>query len=387
MRVLFCSDSFPGRFDVLASAFAAQGNEVLFASHYGRRDFAIPGVRRVLLKPVRESSPLKRTVTAAAQAYSAFLTLRDAGLSPDIALFSASSAIPLWLHRAFPEARLFGYADSPELPAGSPQAAAPGEGEQAAMLRFSALAHCHVVFAFSETCRKGLPPLMARFASVLPAFIDTEFFSPEAAKPFPCAGRVFPRGGELISMDVRPLRGEGTLGPRAVWELALGLLAHRPQCTVLLNCATPELKAASADLAGRLPEGWQKRLAVQGYSSLEGWRDMLAASALFVLPEACLSAGGVIQPEALEALSCGASVASPAQPGQDAGPFAPAMLELPLDSAEGGLHRICRHLDIIRNGSTLKKELRANVVERYSHKRRLPSHMEDLKALCAEHAF
>ena len=64
-----------------------------------------------------------------------------------------------------------------------------------------------------------------------------------------------------------------------------------------------------------------------------------------------------------------------------------AMLELPPDSAESGLHRICRHLDIIRNGSALKKELRANVVERYSHKRRLPSHMEELKALCAEHAF
>ena len=54
-------------------------------------------------------------------------------------------------------------------------------------------------------------------------------------------------------------------------------------------CASLMAQAASADLAGRLPEGWQKRLAVQGYSSLEGWRDMLAASALFVLPEALLA--------------------------------------------------------------------------------------------------
>ncbi|MBQ4615315.1 MAG: hypothetical protein IJB29_01175 [Mailhella sp.] len=360
---------------------------MLFASHYGRRDFAIPGVHRVLIKPVRESSLLKRTVTEASQAYSAFLRLRDSGFSPDLILFSASSAIPLWLHRVFPKARLCGYADKPELPTDKTLSAAPEEEAQASMLRFSALAHCHAIFAFSEACRRGLPPLMANFARVLPPFIDTEFFSAEAAKPFPCAGRLFPLDGELISMDVRPCQGEGTLGPRAVWKLALGLLAHRPRCTVLLNCASPILKEASADFAGRLPESWQKRLAVQGYSSLDGWRDLLSASALFVLPEPCCSAGGVMQPEALEALSCGASVASPAQNIREAGLLAPALLELSPDSPEKDLLRIGQHLDIIRHGPDLKTKLRAHVEERYSPKRCLPSHMEELRALCGEHAF
>ena len=281
MRILFCGDSFPGHFSALASALASQGHEVLFASHYGRRDFALPGVHRVLLKPVRERSPLKRTLTSARQAHAAFLSLRDAGLAPDAVLFSASSAIPLWAHKAFPKAMLFGYADSAVLladPSPSEQAV-PGEEEQAAMLRSSALAHCHAIFAFSEQCLAGLPPLMARNARVLPAFIDTDFFSPDSAKPFACAGRVFPQDGELVAMDIRPHRGEDSLAPRALWELALGLLAHRPHCTVLLNCANAELKEASQDLAKRLPESWQSRLAVQGYSSLEGWRDMLAASA------------------------------------------------------------------------------------------------------------
>ena len=387
MRILFCGDSFPGHFSALASALASQGHEVLFASHYGRRDFALPGVHRVLLKPVRERSPLKRTLTSARQAHAAFLSLRDAGLAPDAVLFSASSAIPLWAHKAFPEAMLFGYADSAVLladPSPSEQAV-PGEEEQAAMLRSSALAHCHAIFAFSEQCLAGLPPLMARNARVLPAFIDTDFFSPDSAKPFACAGRVFPQDGELVAMDIRPHRGEDSLAPRALWELALGILAHRPHCTVLLNCANAELKEASQDLAKRLPESWQARLAVQGYSSLESWRDMLAASSLFVLPDPCITAGGVVLPEALEAMACGSSVASPCLPGQGRGAFAPAMPELAQDSAEKRFLRVCEHLDSLKSGLSPKKSMRATIVEHYSHALRLPSHMEELMALCREH--
>lgn len=382
MRVLFCNDSFPGRFGVLASAFAAQGHEVLFASHYGRRDFAIPGVRRILLKPVRERALLKRTLTSAKLAHSAFLTLRDAGLSPDVVLFSASSAIPLWAYRVFPKARFFGYVDSPVKSVSIGQADLPTEDDQAAMLHFAALAHCHAVFAFSEQCLSGLPPLMGHCSSVLPAFINTDFFSPEAAKPFDCADRTFPQDGELVTMDVRPLRNEGALAPRAIWELALGLVAHRPRCTVLLNCASAEAKEASQNFADQLPESWRTRLAVHGYRSLEGWRDMLAASALFVLPDPCLSSGGVPLAEALEAMGCGTSVAAPALPGQDMGRFAPALLELPEDSAEKRFLRVCEHLDVIRHRTFLKKEIRMSIVEHYSHARWLPSHMEDLLALC-----
>ena len=383
MKILFCGDSFPGPFSALASAFASQGHEVLFASHYGRRDFALPGVHRVLLKPVRERSPLKRTLTAAKQAHSAFLTLRKNGFCPDAVLFSASSAIPLWAHRVFPEARLFGYADNAALPAGA-FAADPGEEGQAAMLRFAALAHCHALFAFSEQSLAGLPPLLARSARVLPAFIDTDFFSPEAARPFSCAGRTFPQDGELVAMDVRLPLDEGSLAPRALWELALGLLVHREDCTVLLNCATAELRAASLDFAKRLPEAWQARLAVQGYSSLESWRDMLAASALFVLPEPFHPSGGVVLPEALESMACGTAVASPVPAEQGGGSFAPAMLELAQDSAEKRFLRVCEHLENIRRGASQKEDIRAKIVSHYSHALRLPSHMEELKTLCRE---
>lgn len=384
MRILFCNDSFPGRFGVLASTLAAQGHEVLFASHYGRRDFAIPGVRRVLLKPVREKSPIKRALTTARQAHTAFLSLRNAGFTPDAVLFSASSSIPLWAHRAFPAAHLFGYADTPPLPADknlqdfSPE----NEAEQAAMLRLAALAHCRALFAFSDQCLPGLPPLLRSIARVMPSFIDSDLFSPEAARPFACAGKIFPQDGELISMDIRLKNGEDGLPPRSMWELALGLLAHRPRCHVLLNCATAELLEASQDFASRLPENWRERLAVQGYRSLEDWRDMLNASALFVLPEPCVSAGGVILPEALEAMSCGTAVAAPGVPGFDMGQLAPALLELPQDSMQKKFLRLCEHLDIIRRKTALKKVIRANITEQYSHALLLPSHVEELMTLC-----
>ncbi len=384
MRILFCSDSFPGRFGVLASALASQGHEVLFASHYGRRDFAISGVHRVLLKPVREKSPLKRALTAAKQAHAAFLSLRASGFVPDAVLFSASSSIPLWVHRAFPSAQLFGYADTPPLPAdGDISPLSPeSETEQAAMLRLAALAHCRAVFAFSKQCLDGLPPLLRGIAKVMPSFIDSDFFSPQAAQPFTCAGKLFPQEGELVSLDIRPQNGQNSLSPRAVWELALGLLAHRPQCRLLFNCATAELREASEDFAARLPERWRSRLAVQGYRSLEGWRDMLTASALFVLPEPCLSAGGVIQPEALEAMSCGTPVASPARPDVSADSLGLALLSLPETSVEEKLSHICRHLDIIHRETSLKKDIRDGIIEVYSHTQRLPSHMDELMALC-----
>lgn len=389
MRILFCSDSFPGRFGALASAFASQGHEVLFASHYGRRDFAMPGVRRVLLKPVREKTQLKRMLVAAKQAHSAFLSLRASGFEPDAVLFSASSAIPLWLHLAFPSARLFGYADTPPLLAGrgAPQdvpCQPESEDEQAALFRLAMLARCHAVFALSEQCFSALPPLLRRVTKTLPAFTDTEFFSPEAAQPFACCGRSFPMEGELVSMDVRPLRKEEALPPRAVWELALGLLAHRPQCHVLLNCASAEVKAASEDFASRLPEPWRARLAVQGYRSLDGWRDMLNASALYVLPGSGLSSGGVPVPEALEAMSCGTPVLSPALPGFAKAETVPGLLALPSGPLEDIFSLLCRHLDIIRHDPALKQNIRVHIQKTYSCERHLPLHMEEVMSVSRE---
>ena len=47
MRILFLNYTFPGPLGTMAASLAAlPGNEVLFASEYGRRDFSLPGVKR-----------------------------------------------------------------------------------------------------------------------------------------------------------------------------------------------------------------------------------------------------------------------------------------------------------------------------------------------------
>lgn len=55
MRILFLNYTFPGPLGTMAASLAAlPGNEVLFASEYGRRDFSLPGVKRVLLKKPKD---------------------------------------------------------------------------------------------------------------------------------------------------------------------------------------------------------------------------------------------------------------------------------------------------------------------------------------------
>jgi hypothetical protein len=60
------------------------------------------------------------------------------------------------------------------------------------------------------------------------------------------------------------------------------------------------------------------------------------------------------------------------------------MPELAQDSAEKRFLRVCEHLDSLKSGLSPKKAIRATIVEHYSHALRLPSHMEELMALCRE---
>lgn len=311
MRILFCADTFPGRFGPLAAAFAADGHEVLFASHYGRRDFALPGVKRVLLKPVRmrrsddpasgEAARMEwnKALVTAHHAAEAFATLRNRGFVPDMAVFAASSGAALALTRAFPEAVLLGFADALH-------ARASREEAEAAQLRMRAcLAQSHACFAFSEQHLDSMPPLLRRAACLLPPAVDTDFFSPEAAQPFVLEGQSMEEA-ELVTVDLRSVPAASS---RSLWNLCAGLLAHRPECRILMTCAEAHVREAAQAMAQALPHVWQERLLVQEFKSLHEWRDMLCASAVHIVPEA-LSASSPL-PEVLEAMSCGTLLAVP----------------------------------------------------------------------------
>lgn len=309
MRILFCADTFPGRFGPLAAAFAAAGHEVLFASHYGRRDFALPGVKRVLLKPVRirrsdQTAPgeparleWNKALTAAHLATDAFVTLRKRGFVPDMAVFSAGSGAALALSQSFPEAVLFGFADAMHARATSEEA------ETARLLMRACLAQSHACFAFSEQHLHAMPPLLRRSACLLPPAVDTEFFSPEAAQPFVWEGA---EPYELVTVDLRSVPAASS---RGLWNLCASLFAHRPQCRILMNCSENYVREAAQGMAQVLPEIWQERLRVQDFKSLHEWRDILCASDVHIVPEAL--SGSSPLPEVLEAMSCGTLLAVP----------------------------------------------------------------------------
>lgn len=388
MRILFCADTFPGRFGALAASFAADGHEVLFASHYGRRDFSIPGVKRVLFKPVRSPridkalpgeaarAEWSRTLLASHYASDAFAAMRKNGFLPDMVVFSGSSGAALHLSSAFPESVLLGFADA--LPA-----RASREAEQVAQLRLRAcLAQSHACFAFSEQHMRGIPPLLRREACQLPLAVDTDFFSPESAQPFTLEGQDV-KDKKLVTVD---LYSTASATSRELWNLCAGMLAHREEVNLLLSCASPEVCEVAANVAKGLPVFWQPRIVVQEFKSLHAWRDMLCASTLHLCPEAI--AGAAPLPEIMEAMGCGAVLALPEAAAKAVDGFlrksAPSaghvleedissyLLPLPATNTEERLAALCRAIDDAPLCERLKKASRMIIVRKFSEKLAVP---------------
>ena len=110
-----------------ASLAALPGNEVLFASEYGRRDFSLPGVKRVLLKKPKDRKKAVASISTPAldagerdwtMAYlrgrataSSLMGVLAEGFEPDMVILSGSMGIGLFVRNLFPEAFLVGYAD------------------------------------------------------------------------------------------------------------------------------------------------------------------------------------------------------------------------------------------------------------------------------------
>ena len=393
MRILFCADTFPGRFGALSASFAADGHEVLFASHYGRRDFSIPGVRRALFKPVRSPridkalpgeaarAEWSKTLLASRYASDAFAAMRKNGFIPDMVVFSGSSGAALSLSRAFPEAVLLGFADA--LPA-----RASREAEEVAQLRLRAcLAQSHTCFAFSEQHLHGVPPLLRREACLLPLAVDTDFFSPEKAQPFEPEGQSL-AGRKLVTVDLYSATGASS---RELWNLCTAMLAHRPEVFLLMNCADPEVCDIAKGMASALPAFWQSRVLVQDFKSLHTWRDMLCASTLHLCPEAV--AGATPLPEVLEAMSCGTVLALPATAARVLGGFlgrlphvtpqtdsasaiqediSSYLLPLPTTSTEERLAALLRGIDDADLRKHLKSRSRTIIIYKHSETLTVP---------------
>ena len=325
MRILFINHVFPGIFGPLAAALASDpGNDVIFASIHSKRDFAIPGVRHMVLPPVRgdragragknafndAGMALTLALQTGRQALQAFRRLRESGFVPDMVLSFAGEASALFWQEAFPRAFRVCWSD------GEP--AQPGRTAQGAGLARHLL-HCRQALD-SDLCvsltagQPSLTGLRLTGGADLPHAVDTVFFCPGAATPPEalCAGTAVE---ECVLFCV----GSHSLASAGLPDRLAALLEARPHCHIFLLCGSLTPAPLWAEACAALPH--RERLHLPGGLSLAEYRALLRTARLVVFPHR----GDVPPAPLLEAMSCGTAVLLPAdmppspllRPGRD----------------------------------------------------------------------
>ncbi len=373
MDILFCNNSFPGNFEALAGVLAKE-HSVVFASSYGRRDFSMPGVHRVLLKAphdrtARDADELIRSwsllVTAGRAARNAFAQLGRSGFAPDMVLFNAGCGEGLFVQSAFSRAFRAAYLDLDKM---APEGQEEEKNTLVAQTQGMALFHAHAAFAFGNA--QNLPSLLRPVVGLIPPFVDTAFFSPKRAGSFDVDGRPFSRDAELISLDMKGYEKNGQNDPLPV-TLAQ-MLRQRPKCHILLTCfdGTCPLSGAVTVLARNFPG----RVHTMALASRARYRDMLVAATVRVLP----GTNSRVR-DLLESMSCGALLmAHPTFAGRA---FVPGktMLTWP-ESAEAQIRLLNAVLDNRQTAEILCRNGRELVQAEYDQNLVLSRHVDEFMA-------
>ncbi len=298
MRILFINNSFPGQFEALAGYLASRPeNTVFFASSYGRRDFSMKGVRRILLKAAHDRMAKGREelvrqwtwlVNVGREAQRAFLSLGKSGFAPDMVLFSGGCGESFFVQDAFPASFRAAYL---ELDRTAEEGRADEKRSLAFLAQGMALLHGHAAFVLSGDAR-CLPEFLRPSAGVIPPFADVDFFRPESAGAFSCDGVCFSRKMELVSIDLKGLPETDPL-PAVLSRL----LKERQDCHILLNRwgeVGPRL-----EMFAELLRSWPGRVHLRTMLNRTEYRDMLAASTVRIIPAPVSRTRDL-----LEALSC-----------------------------------------------------------------------------------
>lgn len=320
MRVLFLNYTFPGPFQHLAAAFGTMPETTtLFASEYGRRDFALEGVQRVLLSRPKDKkskpdlSDLEKLEWDMNMAFqrgrmtaSSFLKLRSAGFIPDILISSATMGNSLFVRTVFPEAFMVAYGDWYFKKETATPAAKNSSSQRnsSARLRNSlqllTLSDSNWTFTSTEWQKKQYPAMISEEMQTIPLSVDTDFFSPLPEARFQFAGCDLSDVQELVTISASGMEYSEHL---FLFIKSLpALLARRKKCHVaILTGGEPH---ALSSLLGEM--SWSDAEAVQRVhilSSLpqDAYRTLLRASSLYVYPfgSMMLSSG------LIEAMSCG----------------------------------------------------------------------------------
>lgn len=344
MRILFLDSGYPGRLGPLAGLLGADAdNEVLFASSRQRRDYSLPGVRRVLLRRHAPKAPAAGTDERVAASLwqealktgeSAAASLRavaERGFAPDMVFAHAAGGAAFFAPLVFPAAFHVAYADSG--PRSGPLT--PVSQRVRIDLQSIQFMRSQCCFAFSDRRREQFPLLVREGISLVPPFVDTQVFSRAAAGHF--AGFDIPGAADERDAPIVVVNGRG-LAPRdfvAALRFCLGLLEARGDVRVALLTDNSGQSRAAAGAASSLSAAAAGRLLAVDFLAFTAYRDLLACATLVICPvaqarrEPCVSF-------LLEAMSCECLLMAPAALVAQVNFLRPGvnMLELPAEGPQ-----------------------------------------------------
>lgn len=298
MRILFISNYFPGDLGPLARVLAAAPeNEVLCASIRQRKDFVLPGVRRVRLKNCHAlfgegQAPVSRIWEEAVQRGAGGLrsmqSLRESWGMPDIIFASLAAGAGLFAPQAFPGAFIVAYAESGL----KNYSLLPEELRNAwALMQGVLFLQGNLCYAFSEEERRLFAPQLQGGIRLVPPCVDTDLFSRKAAEPWPG------EAGPLLTLNAIGVDG------RPLAELLKSVhaaLRALPQCRAAVLTENRGRSESIALAAGAWGGACRNRLEVYDALPFLRYRDLLAASSLVVCP----GSGEAQSRGMLQAMSC-----------------------------------------------------------------------------------
>ena len=333
MKILFCHNNFPGQFHRLAVELAADpANEVVFLSHYLRRDVTVPRVvwRQVPLPETEttRNSPRRKylSLLASGERFAdAMVALAQEGFRPDVVYGHVGFGCCLYAPDIFPEAAQLGYfewyytneADTRFFARGKPvKLLTRAENRQANMCTLSALHECSLGICPTRWQLSQLPEEYRHKLHLLHDGVDTHYFSPGEEGRLQLPGLELPADAEIVTYATRGL--EPYRGFHTFYRSLPALYAARPRAHAVI------MADDRTSYGTRREDGktWRQVLAEEGeadparthfipFQPYAAYRSLLRASHAHVY----LTAPFVLSWSMLEAMSCGCLlVASATEP-------------------------------------------------------------------------
>lgn len=401
MRILFLHNHFPGHYQHVAAALAADSrNQVVFITR--DRNGHIPGVDKRVFTPARSAEspthhyvrPFEDAVLHGQAVYRLCERLKREGFVPDLICSHAGFGPSLFIKDAFPDTPLLGYfewfyhaqgsdADYLDGPVSADDACRIRSRNAAILME---LANCDRDLCPTKFQRGQFPPAFQDKLTLMHDGIDTDFFSPKPAARMVLPGLDLSDAAEVVTYATRGM--EPYRGFTQFMRAADILLKQRPDLHVVVGGGDDTVSYSKLPPRGRtykqmmldeLPDLVNHpRLHFVGPLDYPVYRDMLRATDVHVY----LTVPFVLSWSILEALSTGclvvgadnAAVREVIDPGVNgllADFFSPADISAKIVSALDGRSVM----------ETIRSTARQSVIERFALKDLLPRHLQLIRHL------